>query len=385
MTDNKFYSIIDFGSSKVRFSVFNSKLDEEYSQSILVTDNYKEHFENIKKIIKKGERKISNHIEEVILLLDSSKIFSIDISLKKKIDTKTNTKKLYDLTLMELDQIINLNYIDFKIIHRIISKCKIDGKEYNEIPNNIKNVNNLIIDFKLICLPKKLIDNLSKEFNKNNIKIANIFCTSYVKAVNYMRKVVEDKISFLEIGYSRSTLIVYEKNMIKLIQSIPIGGNHVTNDISKVFKISFDEAEKIKKLFNKSETEFSYKYDNNNYSNSIRDVLKKNISIDILKKVILYRIQEILDLTFKKSNISKYNIRLSETMLFLIGDGSNLFDNNSFHLNDKFEFKSLNFYSETDKDICYSGLIFHLNNYKLSKTINKKLGLFEKFFHFFSE
>jgi len=385
VTDNKFYSIIDFGSSKVRFSVFNSKLDEEYSQSILVTDNYKENFENIKKIIKNGERKISNHIEEVILLLDSPNIFSIDISFKKKIDTKTKTKKLYDLILMELDQIINLNYIDFKIIHRIISKCKIDGKEYNEIPNNIKNVNNLIIDFKLICLPKKLIDNLCKEFNKNNIKIANIFCTSYVKAVNYMRKVVEDKISFLEIGYSRSTLIVYEKNIIKLIQSIPIGGNHVTNDISKVFKISFDEAEKIKKLFNKSETEFSYKYDNNNYSNSIRDVLKKNISIDILKKVILYRIQEILDLTFKKSNISKYNIRLSETMLFLIGDGSNLFDNNSFYLNDKFQFKSLNFYSETDKDICYSGLIFHLNNYKLSKTNNKKLGLFEKFFHFFSE
>ena len=35
---------------------------------------------------------------------------------------------------------------------------------------------------------------------------------------------------------------------------------------------------KIKKLFNKSETEFSYKYDNNNYSNSIRDVLKKYIN-----------------------------------------------------------------------------------------------------------
>ena len=384
MTNNKYYSVIDFGSSKIRLSVFNSKLDEKYSQSILVTDNYKEHFENIKKIIKSGEKKISNHIEEIILLFDSSDIFTIDISFKKKTETNTNTKKIYDLILMELDQLINLNYINFKIIHRIISKCKIDGKEYNEIPNNIKNVNNLIIDFKLICLPKKLIDNLIKEFNKNNIKIINIFCTSYVKTVNYMRKVVEDKISFLEIGYSRSTLIVYEKNIIKLIQSIPIGGNHVTNDISKVFKISFDEAEKIKKLFNKSETEFSYK-DNNNYSTSIRDVLKKNISIDTLKKVILYRIQEILDLIFKTSNISKYNIRLNETDLFLIGGGSTLFDNNSFYLNDKFEFKSLNFYSETDKDICYSGLIFHINNYKFSKSINKKLGLFEKFFNFFSE
>ena len=84
MTNNKYYSVIDFGSSKIRLSVFNSKLDEKYSQSILVTDNYKEHFENIKKIIKSGEKKISNHIEEIILLFDSSDIFTIDISFKKK-------------------------------------------------------------------------------------------------------------------------------------------------------------------------------------------------------------------------------------------------------------------------------------------------------------
>ena len=32
-------------------------------------------------------------------------------------------------------------------------------------------------------------------------------------------------------------------------------------------------------------------------------LLNKNISIDLLKKVILYRVQEIIDLTFKKSKI----------------------------------------------------------------------------------
>ena len=42
----------------------------------------------IKKIIKSGEKKISNHIEEIILLFDSSNIFTIDISLKKKTETK---------------------------------------------------------------------------------------------------------------------------------------------------------------------------------------------------------------------------------------------------------------------------------------------------------
>ena len=40
-------------------------------------------------------------------------------------------------------------------------------------------------------------------------------------------------------------------------------------------------------------------------------LLNKNISIDLLKKVILYRVQEIIDLIFKKSNINnrKNNFR----------------------------------------------------------------------------
>ena len=42
------------------------------------------------------------------------------------------------------------------------------------------------------------------------------------------------------------------------METIPIGSNHITKDISKVFKISIEDADKIKKLFNKSESEFSY-------------------------------------------------------------------------------------------------------------------------------
>ena len=54
--------------------------------------------------------------------------------------------------------------------------------------------------------------------------------------------------------------------------------------------------------------------------------------------------QEIIDLTFKKSNFQRLNIFLNDSELFLIGDGSKLFNNNSFHLEDKFDFKSINFY-----------------------------------------
>ena len=105
----------------------------------------------------------------------------------------------------------------------------------------------------------------------------------------------------------------------------------------------------------------------------------------LLKKVILYRVQEIVDLIFEKSKAKNSNYIFADSELFLIGEGSLLFNNNSFYLDDKFRFKAINFYEETDDQICQSGLIYHLNNYEIIKSVNKKKGIFEKFFNYFSK
>jgi len=156
-------------------------------------------------------------------------------------------------------------------------------------------------------------------------------------------------------------------------------------NISKIFKITYNDAEKIKKSFNKSETEFSYTGKSKNNVITVNEIINKKISINLLKKVILYRIQEIIDLHFKLSNIKNYNINLKETDLFLIGDGSILFDNNSFYLDNKFEFKSINYFSETDSQICLSAIAQYLSEYEKPKINIKNKGLFERFFFYFSK
>ena len=115
----------------------------------------------------------------------------------------------------------------------------------------------------------------------------------------------------------------------------------------------------------------------------IKDILKKNISTDKLKKVILYRVQEIIDLSFKDSKNRNPNLNVSS--LFLIGGGSLLFNNNTFYLNDKFHFESINFYSEIESQICKSGLVYYLKTHKKPTIINKKQGIFERFFNYFSK
>ncbi len=115
----------------------------------------------------------------------------------------------------------------------------------------------------------------------------------------------------------------------------------------------------------------------------VQEIINKNISLDLLKKVILYRVQEIMDLTFKKTKINSRKNMFEGSELILIGEGSKIFNNNSFYLEDRFGFKSIIFYAETDVKICKCGLENSMINYEIPKIISKKQGIFEKFFNFF--
>lgn len=385
MSNKNFINIIDLGSSKIRLSVFDVNLKNNFSNSILLDyekDN-SNHFYELNKIVREAEKSISNHIQDVVLMLDSSEIFIIDISLKKNLDKKNKINNIFETMIMEINQIINKYYLNYKILHIIVDQCIIDNKIYSELPKFLNNTDNLKIDFKLICFPKNFINEINERFKKNNLNVINFICSSYVKTSNYITKINKSKVSFLEIGFKRTSFIFYENNALKLIHSIPVGSFHITKDISNIFKITFNEAEQIKKLFNQSETEFSYQ--NNDYNNRLifKEIISKNIPIEKLKQVILYRVQEIIDLSFKKTNIKKFNFK--EADLFLVGGGSKLFNNNSFYLEDKFDFKSINFFSESDDIICDTGAKYYLSETKLPEVQSKKQGIFEKFFNFFDK
>ncbi len=385
MSNKNFINIIDLGSSKIRLSVFDVNLKNNFSNSILLDyekDN-SNHFYELNEIVREAEKSISNHIQDVVLMLDSSEIFIIDISLKKNLDKKNKINNIFETMIMEINQIINKYYLNYKILHIIVDQCIIDNKIYSELPKFLNNTDNLKIDFKLICFPKNFINEINERFKKNNLNVINFICSSYVKTSNYITKINKSKVSFLEIGFKRTSFIFYENNALKLIHSVPVGSFHITKDISNIFKITFNEAEQIKKLFNQSETEFSYQ--NNDYNNRLifKEIISKNIPIEKLKQVILYRVQEIIDLSFKKTNIKKFNFK--EADLFLVGGGSKLFNNNSFYLEDKFDFKSINFFSESDDIICDTGAKYYLSETKLPEVQSKKQGIFEKFFNFFDK
>ena len=107
----------------------------------------------------------------------------------------------------------------------------------------------------------------------------------------------------------------------------------------------------------------------------------------MLKKVVLARIEEIIKLSFKNINIYKKIDKQQNLNLVLIGKGSKILNKNSFQIEDKYNFKEINFYEENDFEICKAGLIFEKNlqntdPQKLKKN-QKKIGFFHRFFNIF--
>ena len=391
MKKDNYSTIIDFGSSEIRLGVFGNNLSKLFFQSKDISEksNYAEYSKSLNLLIREAENKISNHLENATVMYDTPKMFTIDISIKKKLDKKIIFNDVCVSIILEANQLIEDTYTDKKIIHSIIKKYTINDKEYSNIPDDITEVDSIILEIIFICLPKNQYKNVCETLKKNNIKILNFFSSSLIKSFKYIDFFKEDKfVAFLDIGLDKTTIIFFINQKFDCLNSIPIGGNHISKDISQIMKLSLEDSEKLKKTFNKSETDFSYSNsDSSNHIDIIKKIIGKNISIDLLKKVILTRVQEIIELSFKNMTILK-NINEQQNLnLVLIGNGSKIFNKNSFQITDKYKFKEINFYGENNLEICKAGLIFEKNfidqDLQKNKKNLKKIGFFHRFFNIF--
>ncbi len=391
MEKNNLSTIIDFGSTNLRLGVFDEKLSNLFfkTKEVNKNDNFENYVKSINLIIREAEKKISTHLENITVLYDSSEICSVDICIKKKLDQMANFNENILSMILEANNLINKHYQNKKIIHLIIKKYIINDKEFFNIPDEMPKLDSLILEIKLILLPYSRYKNVIEIFNKNNLKVLNFFSSSLVKSFQYIELFQETKfVAFLDIGLDRSTLIFFNNKKIDFLNNIPIGGNHISKDISQIMKLKFDDSENLKKTFSKSETDFTYSDTVSSDSNyTINKIIGKNISIDLLKKVVLSRVEEIIKLSFKDLSILKNIDSYQDLNFVLIGNGSKIFNKNSFHIEDKYNFKEINFYEENDLEICIAGLKYEKNfnekNVKKFKKNQKKIGFFHKFFNFF--
>ena len=99
---------------------------------------------------------------------------------------------------------------------------------------------------------QNIIEKTKKLFSKLGISLEKFLCSSYAKASNYKNNFENsENILFVDMGYNRTSITCYKKNEFDFFEILPIGGNHITKDISKILNVDLIKAEAIKLNFDK--------------------------------------------------------------------------------------------------------------------------------------
>ena len=386
---NNFDAVIDFGSSALKLCVFDQEKKNIYSSEQKIIFNSEklnlEHLLNI--LIRDAEKNLSTHIDNVVVMYDNPKFFSLDFSIKKEFDHAETIKKVYDSLIEEALFFVSQNNFKDQIIHIAINDIVVNKNvKIKKIIEDIK-IKSLILEIKFICLNKTLLEEVSNIFKKNNLKIVNVYCSSYVKTISYKKKfITNNNIIFLDIGHERSSSIFFKDDKFESFKSFPVGGNNITKDISKVLNLDLNYSETLKIKLNKLEDDMSPRSSENNKINLYKEMLEKNISIDLLKQIIEARINEIIELAvFSNKYIENLNY-LNKPKLVFIGGGSRIFTND-YNINANESVSELKIFEENNANVCKAGLDYHNSHQSFfikNKKKLKKTGFFESFFNMFS-
>ncbi len=368
MSNKSIKTYFDCGYSKIRAGVFieNDQSKALYDEGKLLI-NHSNLNETIHKLVSSLEKKSNEYIENINLMVDSEKILSIGMSISKKLDGNMLKNSDVKFLIQEAKQQISKNYRDQNIIHIIINNYKINGDDYSYLPNEIK-CNLISLDILFICLSNDIILNFKKIFSNFDIIINQTICSSYAKSINYKKNLnLNGKISFIDVGFNKTSIVSFNDDKLISLDILPIGGNHITKDISKILKIDLEQAETLKI----------------NFIQKQKILNQENFSIETVEKIIFSRIEEILELSIK--SIKSNSFESGYFKIILTGGGSKILNNE--YKNKISLFKDVDFLEENTLDICQSG-------FQLGMGINKqevvlvpkkqiKQGFFEKLFHFF--
>lgn len=370
-------SIIEFGSTHIRLAIYDKLILNQslfYEEKIDFTRN-ENSFENnsIFNLILKAEKDIGQHLNEVLLMMDSSSIHSLDFSIQKNYDKKIVTNDDINYLISESEQLIKKNNQDHDILHIIKSNIIFDNKSIEITDNISEEVSKANVELKIIIVKKKTFDLIKNLFIKKHISLKNIFCTSYIKSLGLISKIgISGYSSFIDIGLKKSSLTIFKDDKLLYLNNTHIGGDHITKDISKVLNIDYRKAEAEKIKFSKN--------------NESKNNTKEN---KLLKKIINSRLEEIIELLFLNCPLIKNNLFNSNLRLFFTGNGSRVLSENLLSFGPEFSFiNEMSIIDESKKDSCDSALKFDANNKKIQPykpiiSLENK-GFFEKLFEYFT-
>ncbi len=219
-----------------------------------------------------GERKIPIGIIESGKIKDLKKMEEILIALKKDEKIKSVRVSLpeeqvylfeFRLEKAELENI--RESIELSLEEHIPISAQDAVFDYEILDEDEKG-----FDIQVSAIPKNIIDAYLSVFKNSAIRIQSFELEAQAVSRAVIKKDDLDTYMIVDFGQKRTGIFVVSGGIVMFTSTIDIGGLILTNMIAKSFKITFEEAEKMKR---------KYGLERNTENRELFSVILNNISI----------------------------------------------------------------------------------------------------------
>jgi len=174
--------------------------------------------------------------------------------------------------------------------------------------------------YKNIVARRDLCENIRRCLQGAKLEEAGVFITPLLLS-GYLLTDLEKRsgCALVDFGAETTTIAIYEKNILRHLVVIPLGGNNITNDIASILHIEHDEAETLKRTYGSAYVDDALMADTRTVSLSN----DRHIEERRLANIIEARQQEILANVW--AQVKDYSDRLLSGIIFT-GGGANMRD-----------------------------------------------------------
>ena len=172
----------------------------------------------------------------------------------------------------------------------------------------------------IILADKEYVRQISSIFKKAGIDVDGLVPTTLAQRNLVLdNNELHDNVMILDMGAGNTDIGVFEGSSYVYTNTIPLGGNSITNDIALVLNISEEEADKLKKQYGLALKSF-IDNDNDILLNTFKgENRNKTIKSSELIEIIEARIEEIFSLVNK--DITNQGIKSRINNVILTGQG----------------------------------------------------------------
>ncbi|MCI8383422.1 MAG: cell division protein FtsA [Clostridia bacterium] len=274
---------------------------------------------SIAKTIKDAEDETNLKINSAYITIPGKYITIVQNSITKDVKDKYSGISVRDVQ-SALIQVKDIEIPDGKTLIDIVPD-KITLENGTVVSDPVGNLSSgFTISAQVILADRDYVRQLNNVFKKAGLDIDGIVPITLAERNLILDKnELHDNVMLLDMGAGNTDIGVFEGSTFVYTNSIPLGGDNITNDIALVLNISEEEADKLKKQYGLALKSF-IDNDNDIILNTSRDNNKNRIiKSSELIEIIEARIEEIF--TIINKDITNHGVKHKINNVILTGQG----------------------------------------------------------------